>query len=158
MGAGPRVFRGVLIRRTVAAERNAAGLAGPQMHPGRSDLDALLAFEAFRQIHFADRLNVSTRSRSHDPSFIASCTPAMAMLPSPTAAAQRLTEPERTSPTAKTPGRLVSSAAGDRLPFPPPGASATSAPVFMKPFWSRKISGGNHSVHGVAPIIEKTAG
>jgi hypothetical protein len=34
-------------------------------------------------------------------------TPAMAMPPSPTAAAQRFTEPERTSPAAKTPGRLV---------------------------------------------------
>ena len=30
------------------------------------------------------------------------------MPPSPTAAAQRLTEPERTSPAAKIPGRLVS--------------------------------------------------
>src|SRR4051794_18445863 len=102
MCAGPRVFRGVLIRRTVAAQGNTAGLAGSQMHPGRADLDALLAFEAFRQSHFADGLNVTTFSRTHDPSFIASCTPAMAMLPSPTAAAQRLTEPERTSPTANT--------------------------------------------------------
>src|ERR1041384_598474 len=80
------------------------------------------------------------------------------MLPSPTAAAQRLTEPERTSPTAKTPGRLVSSATGGRVAFFHIGASETSAPVLIKPFWSRRISGGNHSVHGVAPIMEKTAG
>ena len=52
------------------------------------------------------------------PSRSASCTPAIAMLPSPTAAAQRLTEPERTSPAAKTPGRLVSKAAGGRAPSP----------------------------------------
>src|SRR5881398_3256910 len=34
------------------------------------------------------------------------------MPPSPTAAAQRLTEPERTSPAAKIPGRLVSGGLG----------------------------------------------
>jgi hypothetical protein len=33
------------------------------------------------------------------------------MPPSPTAAAQRFTEPERTSPAAKMPGQLVSSGA-----------------------------------------------
>jgi hypothetical protein len=37
------------------------------------------------------------------------CTKRTAMLPSPTAAATRLTEFARTSPAAKTPGRLVSS-------------------------------------------------
>ena len=39
-------------------------------------------------------------------------TPATAIPPSPTAAAQRFTEPERTSPAAKIPGRLVSSGPG----------------------------------------------
>src|SRR6266566_1530587 len=37
------------------------------------------------------------------------CSVATTCAPSPTAAATRLTEPERTSPIAKTPGRLVSS-------------------------------------------------
>ena len=37
------------------------------------------------------------------------CTSCTAIDPSPTAAAQRLIEPERTSPAAKTPGTLVSS-------------------------------------------------
>ena len=56
------------------------------------------------------------------------------MPPSPTAAAQRLTEPERTSPAAKIPGRLVSSGPGARpAPFHA-GASATAGPVLMKPF------------------------
>src|SRR5216117_1063306 len=85
-------------------------------------------------------------------------TPATAMPPSPTAAAQRLTDPERTSPAAKIPGRLVSSGAGRRLFALQAGASAMSAPVLMNPFSSRSISGGNHSVHGRAPIIENTAG
>ena len=35
--------------------------------------------------------------------------------PSPTAEATRLTLPDRTSPTAKTPGRLVSSSSGRRV-------------------------------------------
>src|SRR5205814_6251008 len=81
--------------------------------------------------------------------------PATAMPPSPTAAAQRLTDPERTSPAAKIPGRLVSSGAGRRLFARHAGASAMSVPVLMNPFSSRSISGGNQSVHGRAPIIEK---
>src|SRR5215471_13313797 len=67
--------------------------------------------------------------------------PAMAIPPSPTAAAQRLTDPERTSPAAKIPGRLVSSGAGRRLFSRHAGASATSAPVLMNPFSSLSISG-----------------
>ena len=39
-------------------------------------------------------------------------TPATAIPPSPTAAAHRFTEPERTSPAAKIPGKLVSSGPG----------------------------------------------
>jgi len=41
-----------------------------------------------------------------------SWTPATAMPPSPTAAAHRFTDPERTSPAAKIPGKLVSSGPG----------------------------------------------
>ena len=76
----------------------------------------------------------------------ASCTPAIAIPPSPTAAAQRLTEPERTSPAAKIPGRLVSSGPGGRLLAFQAGAFATSAPVLMNPFSSRSISGGSQVV------------
>src|SRR6266566_204828 len=86
------------------------------------------------------------------------CTPATAMPPSPTAAAQRLTEPERTSPAAKMAGRLVSSGLGGRLFSFQAGAFATSVPVLINPFSSRSISSGSHSVHGVAPIMEKIAG
>ena len=56
------------------------------------------------------------------------------MAPSPTADATRLTEPLRTSPTARIPGWLVSSTVGrqessDSDPAPPAGPAAT--PVFM---------------------------
>src|SRR5216110_516207 len=84
--------------------------------------------------------------------------PATAIPPSPTAAAQRFTDPDRTSPAAKIPGRLVSSGAGRRLFLCHAGASATSLPVLTNPFSSRSISAGNQSVHGRAPIMEKTAG
>src|SRR5215510_13277158 len=43
------------------------------------------------------------------PSARKACSAATTCAPSPTAAATRLTEPERTSPIANTPGRLVSS-------------------------------------------------
>jgi hypothetical protein len=59
------------------------------------------------------------------------------VLPSPTAAAQRFTEPARTSPAAKIPGRLVSKGAGERFAFIHIGSAATSVPVFTKPFLSR---------------------
>src|SRR5438046_10490147 len=85
-------------------------------------------------------------------------TPATAMPPSPTAAAQRLTEPDRTSPAAKIPGRLVSSGPGWRLFSFQAGAFATVDPVLMNPLSSRSISSGSHSVHGLAPIMEKIAG
>jgi hypothetical protein len=39
----------------------------------------------------------------------------MTMAPSPKTAAQRFTEPERTSPATKVPGRLVSSGPGGRV-------------------------------------------
>jgi hypothetical protein len=41
-------------------------------------------------------------------------TEAMALAPSPVAAATRFIEPEWTSPTAKTPGMLVSNGSGRR--------------------------------------------
>ena len=50
------------------------------------------------------------------------------MLPSPTAAATRLTGLKRTSPQAKMPGTLVSSRYGSRLVRPAAGPP-TSSPV-----------------------------
>ena len=54
MSAGVRVFAGVLIWRTVAAQSNSTGLARPEMHPIGTDLYALFAFAPVRLL---DRVN-----------------------------------------------------------------------------------------------------
>src|SRR5256714_15118353 len=63
-----------------------------------------------------------------------------AIAPSPTADAQRLTDPLRTSPAANTPGRLVSRNNGvrpcARQRSPRTAPSGTAAPVRTKPFLS----------------------
>src|SRR5215472_626304 len=79
------------------------------------------------------------------------------MEPSPTAEATRLIEPDRTSPAAKTPGRLVSSRKGWRRTFQC-GESKSRGPVRTKSLASFSISGGNHSVRGTAPMKLKRAG
>jgi hypothetical protein len=79
------------------------------------------------------------------------------MAPSPTAEATRLTEPDRTSLTAKTPWRLVSSKNGCRR-LVQGGDRASAAPVRMNPPESRSISGGSQSVRGTAPMKLNTAG
>jgi hypothetical protein len=68
----------------------------------------------------------------------------MTVAPSPIAAPTRLTDPERTSPTANTPGRHDSSDA----PFSAPHA----APVTTKPLRSTSIpEPRSQSVSGSAP-------
>ena len=66
----------------------------------------------------------------------------------PTAVATRLIDPARTSPTAKTPGRLVSR--DSRMV--PSGPAVTSRPVRTKPAWSRSTSSGSQEVRGTDPI------
>src|SRR5262249_51147662 len=78
----------------------------------------------------------------------------IAIDPSPTAEATRFTEPWRTSPAAKTPGRLVSSEKGRRSSGQDPSPSS-SGPVSTKPLSPSAISGGSQSVFGRAPIIRK---
>ena len=51
MSGRVRVFGGVPIWRAVAAERDAAFLAGPQMHPVVADLHAFFAFPALRLLN-----------------------------------------------------------------------------------------------------------
>src|SRR5260221_11709706 len=59
------------------------------------------------------------------------------MPPSPTAAAKRFTDAERTSPAERIPGQLVPSGPGEGLmPFHA-GALTTAWPVLIKPFSSR---------------------
>src|SRR5437762_12424631 len=60
------------------------------------------------------RIALGRYDRPCHSSFRYSCTNWTAMAPSPTAEATRLTEPERTSPAANTPVRLVSSRNGWR--------------------------------------------
>src|SRR5207302_1093404 len=80
-----------------------------------------------------------------------SCTNWIAIAPSPTAEATRLTESDRTSPAANTPARLVSSRNGCRLPVQC-GDCASDGPVLMNPLSSRSISDGSQSVRGTAPM------
>jgi hypothetical protein len=147
MSAGVRMFAGVPVRRAVAAECHAARLACSQVNPEAADLHALFAFPTLRLLDGFNRIQVSTAPVGHDALFACPLfadalrrdarlmwMPATAMPPSPTAAAQRLTDPERTSPAAKIPGRLVSRGAGRRLFARHAGASATSDPVLINPF------------------------
>src|SRR5437899_12713986 len=80
-----------------------------------------------------------------------SCTNWTAIDPSPTAEATRLTEPERTSPAANTPGRLVSSRNGCRRAVQW-GDCTRAGPVWTNPLASRSTSGGSQSVRGTAPM------
>ena len=76
------------------------------------------------------------------------------MLPSPTAAATRLTGPNRTSPHAKMPGTLVSSKYGSRSCSQRP-AARRSVPVSTYPRSSSAISLGSHAVSASAPMKTK---
>src|SRR6476659_3252354 len=116
MAARARVMRGVLVRRAVAAQRGAALLARAQMHPRCAHLHALRALAPPWALDVIHRGDVSAHSNAcHDRySFRTRCTNATAVDPSPTADATRFMLPERTSPTANTPGRLVSSKYGGR--------------------------------------------
>src|SRR4029077_16484770 len=89
------------------------------MYPLRTDLQALLTPERAR-CHVANGRLVRASVGHQGPPIRAgaallsvfarnACNAATTGAPSPTAAATRLTEPWRTSPIAKTPGRLVSS-------------------------------------------------
>src|SRR2546428_9754499 len=129
LGGGP-------VRRVVAAADVAAGPAEPQVHPPGTRLQALLA-AARAGRHLADRVFMGAcfghgilpygfaTTGARPASARKACSVATTCAPSPTAAAPRFTEPDRTSPMANTPGRLVSSG---RRPRPPSG------PVRTNPF------------------------
>src|SRR5205823_11819790 len=65
MPAAVRVLGGVAVGRAVAAARAAAGLAGAQMHPLSTDLDALFALVGLRRFHAVDRVDMSAGSSFH---------------------------------------------------------------------------------------------
>ena len=64
--AGVRMFGGVLIRRTVAAQRYPTCLARSQMHPVVARFYALFAFETLRLFDGSDRVEMRTASGGHD--------------------------------------------------------------------------------------------
>src|SRR5271167_254877 len=128
------------------------GPAQAQMHPGRTGLQALLATERARR-HIANSVDmgafvghqglpVLAESAALSPaSSRKACSAATTCAPSPTAAATRLTDPERTSPIANMPDRLVSS------------GLRGLAPVRTKPLSSSVTpEQDNQSVFGSAPI------
>ena len=80
------------------------------------------------------------------------CTRGMVAAPSPTAEATRLTDPWRTSPAAKTPGRLVSSGSAGRPGGQRPVPAGRSGPVRMNPCRSRATLSPSHCVRGCEPI------
>ena len=58
MRGSVRVLAGMPVRRTIAAERDAALLARAQMYPGCPDLHTFLAFAALRLFDRSDRLDM----------------------------------------------------------------------------------------------------
>jgi hypothetical protein len=117
MSARVRVFARMTIGRAVAAQCDAALLACAQVNPERADLHALGTFANFGLLDGIDGIEMTTTAIGHNYLLLLvearrRWIPATAMPPSPTAAAQRFTDPERTSPAAKIPGRLVSIGVG----------------------------------------------
>src|SRR5262245_46483885 len=79
--------------------------------------------------------------------------------PSPTADATRLTLPQRTSPTANTPGSEVSSRYGERSLIHRAAARSSfvrSRPVLMKPLASSATRPFSQPVFASAPVIRNT--
>src|SRR3954469_14210930 len=144
---------GVLAAGLVAAAHMAASAAHPQVKPFPAQLEALLAALGAGRDR-GDGIEMGTEFLAHCAATLCAASSWRArkawiadttVEPSPTAAATRLTEPQRTSPTAKTPSRLVAS------------RWALSAPVTTKPFSSRWTPEPfSQSVLGSAPMKEKT--
>ena len=142
MTRGVGVPRGVPVRRVVAAARATAFLAGAQVDPGAAHRDALVADVRLGRPDACHRIDVFA-CRAGQVLLIPSRRGGQARPrsnPSPTADATRFMLRLRTSPTAKTPGRLVSRKCGDLAS----GHAAVdrssadrSGPVLMKPFSSR---------------------
>src|SRR5712672_1052487 len=125
------------------------------MHPWRTDLQALLAAERARR-DIANGVGMGAFVGHHclpvwagsaalsPASARKACSAATTCAPSPTDAATRLTDPERTSPIANTPGRLVSSGLTML-------ASVRTNPLSSSVTPDRD----NHSVFGSSPMNRK---
>ena len=68
MSTGVRVLAGVLIRRAVAAQRDSARLARPEMHPIGTDFHAFFALATMGLLDRLnrDRIQMRTISGTHD--------------------------------------------------------------------------------------------
>src|SRR3977135_1119224 len=136
MLGGVEVLGGMLVGGIVAAADVTAAAADPQMQPLAAALEAFLATQRARR-DIADAGDVSAafchpRPLPYSAGFAASprkpCNAATTCAPSPIAPPTRLTDPERTSPTANTPGTEVSSGGTGRPRF-----CSDCAPVTTKP-------------------------
>src|SRR5882724_7909451 len=136
MLGGVEVLGRVLVGGIVAAADVTAAAADPEMQPHAAALEAFLATKRARR-DIADAGDVSAtlrhpRSLPYSAGFAASprkpCSAATTCAPSPIAPPTRLTDPERTSPTANTPGTEVSSAEASC-----PSPFLHCAPVTTKP-------------------------
>ena len=112
MGRLVIVRRGVSVGRVVAAADVTAGETDPKVQPLAAGTEAVFAALDGRG-QLADRDLVEVRAELTHRTATAlvarySWTNWTAIDPSPTAAAQRLVEPQRTSPAANMPGTLVS--------------------------------------------------
>src|SRR6266496_6644731 len=122
--------------RDVNDNRHPRGDGGPQ-----ANRPALSRRPAWRSVH-----------EPADPRAV--WTERIALAPSPTAAATRFIDPDRTSPTAKTSGWLVSNGSGRRpssAQVAPSDAPSSWVPVSTKPSSSTAMS-SSQPVAGVAPI------
>ena len=105
------VFGSVLVLRGVAASYVAADEAHAKVDPCVSHFYALRAFPfiGLFKFDFVKMRALLRHGASRDyPLAKKRCTSETAIAPSPTAEAQRFTEPWRTSPAANNPGMLVS--------------------------------------------------
>jgi len=61
----PRMFAGMTVGGIVATMGAATVLAGPQLHPPRADLHALVAFTSLGLLHALDGIDVGAASIWH---------------------------------------------------------------------------------------------
>src|SRR5216684_4440089 len=158
MRRGVEVLGRVLVGGIVATADVTAAAADPQMQPLAAALEAFLATKRARR-DIADAGDVGAafchpRPLPYSAGFAASprkpCSAATTCAPSPIAPPTRLTDPERTSPTANTPGTVVSNCATGR-PIPSAGTPVSTKPA--RSTWTPQPS--SQWVAGSAPTNKK---
>ena len=161
MPGGVEMLGGVACSGIVAAADMAAGPAEPQMHPcasrssgiprSPSALGVTLWMPA-TWVQASVLIGAPSATAGCGVGRDSACSAATTWAPSPTAPPTRLTEPERTSPTANTPGRLVSS--GRARPSPPSARRSRTKPLAS----SVTPQPASQSVAGSAPTNRNRCG